>query len=121
MKIELTTEELVVLVARHVLGGDRVWAALELETVLTTTPPRDQDFTIVLAKAGEKKIEVIKKVRAITGLGLREAKDLVEGAPKNVMEGVNKDDAAKIKAQLEGVGAVVELSGSKRNGATITP
>jgi large subunit ribosomal protein L7/L12 len=67
------------------------------------------EFTVVLASAGEKKIEVIKEVRAITGLGLKEAKDLVEGAPKNVKEGVNKDDAAKIKAQLEKVGAKVEL------------
>jgi len=67
------------------------------------------EFTVVLAAAGEKKIEVIKEVRAITGLGLKEAKDLVEGAPKPVKEGVNKDDAAKIKAQLEKVGAKVEL------------
>jgi large subunit ribosomal protein L7/L12 len=67
------------------------------------------EFTVVLASAGEKKIEVIKEVRAITGLGLKEAKDLVEGAPKNVKEGVSKDDAAKIKAQLEKVGAKVEL------------
>ena len=67
------------------------------------------EFTVVLANIGEKKIEVIKEVRAITGLGLKEAKDLVEGAPKNVKEGVNKDDAAKIKAQLEKVGAKVEL------------
>ncbi len=67
------------------------------------------EFTVVLASAGEKKIEVIKEVRAITGLGLKEAKDLVEGAPKNVKEGVNKDDAAKIKAALEKVGAKVEL------------
>jgi large subunit ribosomal protein L7/L12 len=67
------------------------------------------EFTVVLASAGEKKIEVIKEVRAVTGLGLKEAKDLVEGAPKNVKEGVNKDDAAKIKAQLEKVGAKVEL------------
>jgi large subunit ribosomal protein L7/L12 len=67
------------------------------------------EFTVVLASAGEKKIEVIKEVRAITGLGLKEAKDLVEGAPKNVKEGVNKDDAAKIKATLEKVGAKVEL------------
>ena len=67
------------------------------------------EFTVVLANTGEKKIEVIKEVRAITGLGLKEAKDLVEGAPKNVKEGVNKDDAAKIKAQLEKVGAKVEL------------
>jgi large subunit ribosomal protein L7/L12 len=67
------------------------------------------EFTVVLAAAGEKKIEVIKEVRAITGLGLKEAKDLVEGAPKTVKEGVNKDDAAKIKATLEKVGAKVEL------------
>jgi large subunit ribosomal protein L7/L12 len=67
------------------------------------------EFTVILAAAGEKKIEVIKEVRAITGLGLKEAKDLVEGAPKAVKEGVNKDDAAKIKATLEKVGAKVEL------------
>jgi large subunit ribosomal protein L7/L12 len=67
------------------------------------------EFTVVLANAGDKKIEVIKEVRAITGLGLKEAKDLVEGAPKNVKEGVSKDDAAKIKAQLEKAGAKVEL------------
>jgi large subunit ribosomal protein L7/L12 len=67
------------------------------------------EFTVVLAATGEKKIEVIKEVRAITGLGLKEAKDLVEGAPKNVKEGVNKDEAAKIKATLEKVGAKVEL------------
>ena len=67
------------------------------------------EFTVVLAAVGDKKIEVIKEVRALTGLGLKEAKDLVEGAPKTVKEGVNKDDAAKIKAQLEKVGAKVEL------------
>jgi large subunit ribosomal protein L7/L12 len=67
------------------------------------------EFTVVLAAAGEKKIEVIKEVRAITGLGLKEAKDLVEGAPKNVKEGVNKDEADKIKAQLEKAGAKVDL------------
>jgi large subunit ribosomal protein L7/L12 len=67
------------------------------------------EFTVVLTAAGEKKIEVIKEVRAITGLGLKEAKDLVEGAPKPVKEGVNKDEAAKIKAQLEKAGAKVEL------------
>ena len=64
---------------------------------------------MVLTAAGEKKIEVIKEVRALTGLGLKEAKDLVEGAPKTVKEGVNKDEAAKIKATLEKVGAKVEL------------
>jgi len=67
------------------------------------------EFTVVLAAAGEKKINVIKEVRAITGLGLKEAKDLVEGAPKPVKEGVSKDDAAKIKEQLESAGATVEL------------
>ncbi|MGA2815360.1 MAG: 50S ribosomal protein L7/L12 [Xanthobacteraceae bacterium] len=67
------------------------------------------EFTVVLTAVGDKKIEVIKEVRAITGLGLKEAKDLVEGAPKPVKEGVNKDDAAKIKATLEKVGAKVEL------------
>src|SRR5262245_15544300 len=67
------------------------------------------EFTVVLAAAGDKKIEVIKEVRALTGLGLKEAKDLVEGAPKTVKEGANKEDAAKIKAQLEKVGAKVEL------------
>ena len=67
------------------------------------------DFTVVLAAAGDKKIEVIKEVRAITGLGLKEAKDLVEGAPKPVKEGVPKDEAEKIKAQLEKAGAKVEL------------
>ena len=67
------------------------------------------EFTVVLAAAGDKKIEVIKEVRALTGLGLKEAKDLVEGAPKSVKEGVSKDEAAKIKATLEKVGAKVEL------------
>jgi len=67
------------------------------------------EFTVVLAAFGEKKIEVIKEVRAITGLGLKEAKDLVEGAPKTVKDGVNKDEAAKIKATLEKVGAKVEV------------
>jgi large subunit ribosomal protein L7/L12 len=67
------------------------------------------EFTVVLTAAGEKKIEVIKEVRAVTGLGLKEAKDLVEGAPKNVKEGVNKEEAAKIKSTLEKVGAKVEL------------
>jgi large subunit ribosomal protein L7/L12 len=67
------------------------------------------EFTVVLAAAGDKKIEVIKEVRSITGLGLKEAKDLVEGAPKPVKEGVAKDEAEKLKAQLEKAGAKVEL------------
>ena len=67
------------------------------------------EFTVMLAAAGDKKIEVIKEVRAITGLGLKEAKDLVEAAPKAVKEGVSKDDAKKFKEQLEKAGAKVEL------------
>ena len=67
------------------------------------------EFTVILAKTGEKKINVIKEVRTITGLGLKEAKDLVEGAPKPVKEGVNKDDAAKFKKMLEEQGATVEI------------
>ena len=67
------------------------------------------EFTVVLAATGDKKIEVIKEVRAITGLGLKEAKDLVEGAPKPVKESVSKEEADKIKAQLEKAGAKVEL------------
>src|SRR3954465_14390477 len=67
------------------------------------------EFTVVLANAGANKINVIKEIRAITGLGLKEAKDLVEGAPKTVKEGVNKDDAKKIKDQLVAAGATVEV------------
>jgi large subunit ribosomal protein L7/L12 len=80
-------------------GGGAAPAAVEEKT----------EFTVVLASAGDKKIEVIKEVRAITGLGLKEAKDLVEGAPKPVKEGVSKDDAAKFAAQLEKAGAKVEI------------
>ena len=73
-------------------------------------PAEEKDeFTVVLASFGEKKINVIKEVRAITGLGLKEAKDLVEGAPKEVKEGVNKEEANKIKEQLEAAGATVEV------------
>jgi large subunit ribosomal protein L7/L12 len=67
------------------------------------------EFTVVLTSAGDKKIEVIKEVRALTGLGLKEAKDLVEGAPKNLKEGASKDEAAKMKTTLEKVGAKVDL------------
>jgi large subunit ribosomal protein L7/L12 len=67
------------------------------------------EFTVILTDAGDKKINVIKEIRAITGLGLKEAKDLVEGAPKEVKADVNKDEAAKIKKQLEDAGAKVEL------------
>ena len=67
------------------------------------------EFDVILIAAGEKKIQVIKEVRAVTGLGLKEAKDLVEGAPKAVKEGVSKDEAAKIKAQIEASGGQVEI------------
>ena len=67
------------------------------------------EFTVALKASGEKKVEVIKAVRAITGLGLKEAKDLVESAPATVKEGVNKDDAAKFKKELEAAGATVEV------------
>ena len=80
-------------------GGGGEAAAVEEKT----------EFDVVLTAAGAQKINVIKEVRAITGLGLKEAKDLVEGAPKPVKEGVSKDDAAKLKAKLEAVGATVEL------------
>jgi large subunit ribosomal protein L7/L12 len=82
-----------------VAGGAAPAAAVEEQT----------EFTIILAKTGEKKINVIKEIRTITGLGLKEAKDLVEGAPKTVKEGVNKDEAAKIKKVLEDQGATVEV------------
>jgi large subunit ribosomal protein L7/L12 len=73
-------------------------------------PAEEQtEFTVILAEAGDKKINVIKEVRAITGLGLKEAKDLVEAAPKPVKEGVSKDEAANIKKQLEEAGAKVEV------------
>lgn len=86
-------------VAVAAAGGGAAAAPVEEKT----------EFTVVLAKTGDKKIEVIKEVRAITGLGLKEAKDLVEGAPKPVKEGVNKKDAEEMKKKLEAVGASVEL------------
>ena len=82
-------------------GGGAAAAAAPVE--------EQTEFTVILAKAGEKKINVIKEIRAITGLGLKEAKDLVEGAPKEVKADVSKDEAAKIKKQLEDAGAKVEL------------
>ena len=88
-----------VAVAAGPAGGGAAAPAAEEQT----------EFTVVLAAIGDKKIEVIKEVRAITGLGLKEAKDLVEGAPKPVKEGASKEDAEKIKGQLEKAGAKVEL------------
>jgi large subunit ribosomal protein L7/L12 len=86
-------------VAVAAAGGGAAAAAEEAQT----------EFTVVLAAAGDKKIEVIKEVRTITGLGLKEAKDLVESAPKPVKEGASKEEAEKLKAQLEKAGAKVEL------------
>ena len=88
-----------VAVAAPAAGGGGAAAAAEEKT----------DFTVVLAAAGDKKVEVIKVVRAATGLGLKEAKDLVDGAPKPVKEGINKADAEALKKQLEEAGAKVEL------------
>lgn len=88
-----------VAVAAALAGGGAAAAPVEEQT----------EFTVILAAAGEKKINVIKEIRTITGLGLKEAKDLVEGAPKTVKEGVNKDEAGKLKKQLEEQGATVEV------------
>jgi large subunit ribosomal protein L7/L12 len=88
-----------VAVAAPAAGGGAAAPAAEEKT----------DFTVVLAAAGDKKVEVIKVVRAATGLGLKEAKDLVDGAPKPVKEGINKADAEALKKQLEEAGAKVEL------------
>ncbi len=85
-------------------------AAAPAAGAAAAAPVEEQtEFTVVLASVGDKKINVIKEVRAITGLGLKEAKDLVEAAPKPVKEGVNKEDAAKIRKQLEDQGAGVEV------------
>jgi large subunit ribosomal protein L7/L12 len=89
-----------VAVAAAPAGGDAGGAAAAEEKT---------EFDVVLASMGDQKINVIKEVRAITGLGLKEAKDLVEAAPKSVKEGVSKDEADKIKAQLEGAGATAEV------------
>ena len=87
-----------------------VAAAAPSGPAAAAAPVEEQtEFTVVLAKVGDKKINVIKEVRTITGLGLKEAKDLVEGAPKPVKEGVNKDEAEKLKKQLEEQGASVEV------------
>jgi large subunit ribosomal protein L7/L12 len=94
-----------VAVAAGPAGGAAPAAAAEEKT----------EFTVVLSSVGDKKIEVIKEVRDVTGLGLKEAKDLVESAPKPVKEGATKEEAEKIKATLEKVGAKVELKGSKRS------
>ena len=93
----VTAAPAAVAVAGPAAGG--VAAAVEEKT----------EFDVILVSAGEKKIQVIKEVRAVTGLGLKEAKDLVEGAPKPVKEGVSKDEAAKIKAQIEASGGQVEI------------
>src|ERR1700690_842910 len=87
-----------------------VAAAAAAPAAAAAAPAEEQtEFSVILAKVGDKKINVIKEVRTITGLGLKEAKDLVESAPKPVKEGVNKDEAAKLKKQLEDAGATVEV------------
>jgi large subunit ribosomal protein L7/L12 len=87
-----------------------VAAAAAPVAAAAAAPVEEQtEFTVILAAAGDKKINVIKEIRTITGLGLKEAKDLVEGAPKTVKEAVNKDEAAKIKKVLEEQGATVEV------------
>jgi large subunit ribosomal protein L7/L12 len=91
----------VAVAAAPAAGGGGAAAAAPVE--------EQTEFTVILAKAGDKKINVIKEIRTITGLGLKEAKDLVEGAPKTVKEGANKDEAAKIKKVLEEQGATVEI------------
>lgn len=84
--------------------------AVAAAPVAAAAPVEEQtEFNVILTDAGDKKINVIKEVRAITGLGLKEAKDLVEGAPKAVKEGVSKDEAGKIKKQLEEAGAKVDV------------
>ena len=84
-------------------------AAAPAAAAAASAADEQTEFTVILANGGDKKINVIKEVRAITGLGLKEAKDLVEGAPKEVKADVSKDEAAKIKKQLEDAGAKVEL------------
>jgi large subunit ribosomal protein L7/L12 len=84
-------------------------AAAPVATAAAAPAEEQTEFTVILAKAGDKKINVIKEVRTITGLGLKEAKDLVEGAPKPVKEGVNKEEAAKLRKMLEDAGAAVEV------------
>jgi large subunit ribosomal protein L7/L12 len=85
-------------------------AAAAPAAAAAAAPVEEQtEFTVVLATSGDKKINVIKEIRTITGLGLKEAKDLVEGAPKTVKEGVNKEEAGKIKKVLEDAGATVEI------------
>jgi large subunit ribosomal protein L7/L12 len=102
LKTALEEEFGVTAAAPVVMGGAVAGAAAEAEEEKT-------EFDVVLASFGDKKINVIKVVRAHTGLGLKEAKDLVDGAPKTVKEGVSKDEAAKIKAELEEAGATVEV------------
>ncbi len=97
---EVTAAAPVAVAAAPAAGGAGAEAAVEEEK---------DSFDVVLAAAGDKKIQVIKEVRALTSLGLKEAKDLVDEAPKPVLEGVNKETAEKAKAQLEGAGATVEL------------
>ena len=110
--MSLTNEQIVDAVAGKTLMEvmELVKAIEEKFGVTAAAPVEEQtEFTVVLKAVGEKKVEVIKAVRAITGLGLKEAKDLVEGAPQNVKEAVSKDESEKFKKELEAAGATVEV------------
>ena len=109
----MTVMEIVDLISamEQKFGVSAAAAVAEAPAASAAAAPAEEktEFTVALKTVGDKKVEVIKVVRAITGLGLKEAKDLVEGAPQNVKEGVSKDDAAKFKKDLEAAGATVEV------------
>ncbi len=110
--MSLSNEQIIEAIAGKTLMEimELVKAMEEKFGVSAAAPVEEQtEFTVVLKASGEKKVEVIKAVRAITGLGLKEAKDLVEGAPQTVKEGVSKDEADKFKKELEAAGATVEV------------
>jgi large subunit ribosomal protein L7/L12 len=109
---KMTVMEIVDLIsAMEEKFGVSAAAAVAAAPAAAAAAPAEEktEFTVALKAVGEKKVEVIKVVRTITGLGLKEAKDLVEGAPQNIKEGVSKDDAAKFKKDLEAAGATVEV------------
>ena len=109
-KLEKLVEDLSVLTVIEAAELSKMLEEKWGVSAAAAAPAEEQvEFTVILSKAGDKKIEVIKEIRAITGLGLKEAKDLVEGAPKTVKEAVSKADADKFKKQLEAAGAGVEI------------
>ena len=110
--MSLTNEQIVdAIAAKSLMEVMELVKAIEEKFGVSAAAPVEEqtEFTVVLKSAGEKKVEVIKAVRAITGLGLKEAKDLVEGAPQTVKDAVSKEDAEKFKKELEAAGASVEL------------